>query len=128
MPNDRIRLLQGTLDVLILRTLLFGPAHGHQIAKQIQRTTEDLLQVEDGSLYNGPPPVGAQSLDCSQIQVLPPHPGGQAELVVGGSRSGRNSSGPWRALCGPPRRFEMSLWKHRPRRRPTIAMAASQYE
>ena len=48
---DRIELLQGTLDMLILRTLLFGPAHGHQIAKHIQRTTEDLLQVEHGSLY-----------------------------------------------------------------------------
>ena len=49
--SDRIELLQGTLDMLILRTLLFGPAHGHQIAKHIQRTTEDLLQVEHGSLY-----------------------------------------------------------------------------
>ena len=49
--SGRIQLLQGTLDMLILRTLLFGPAHGHQIAKHIQRTTEDLLQVEHGSLY-----------------------------------------------------------------------------
>ncbi|MGH9406465.1 MAG: PadR family transcriptional regulator [Terriglobia bacterium] len=48
---DRIDLLQGTLDMLILRTLLFGPAHGHQIAKHIQRTTEHVLQVEHGSLY-----------------------------------------------------------------------------
>jgi PadR family transcriptional regulator, regulatory protein PadR len=49
--SDRIQLLQGTLDMLILRTLLFGPAHGHQIAKHIQRTTVDLLQIEHGSLY-----------------------------------------------------------------------------
>ncbi len=49
--SERIQLLQGTLDMLILRTLLFGPAHGHQIARHIQRTTEDLLQVEHGSLY-----------------------------------------------------------------------------
>jgi transcriptional regulator len=49
--SDRVELLQGTLDMLILRTLLFGAAHGHQIAKHIQRTTEDLLQVEHGSLY-----------------------------------------------------------------------------
>lgn len=49
--TQRIELLQGTLDMLILRTLLFGPAHGHQIAKHIQRTTDDLLQVEHGSLY-----------------------------------------------------------------------------
>jgi transcriptional regulator len=48
---DRVELLQGTLDMLILRTLLFGPAHGHQIAKHIQRSTDDLLQVEHGSLY-----------------------------------------------------------------------------
>ncbi len=48
---DRIELLQGTLDMLVLKTLLFGPAHGHQIAKQIQRATEDVLQVEHGSLY-----------------------------------------------------------------------------
>src|SRR5438445_1098122 len=49
--SDRIDLLQGTLDMLILRTLLPGPSHGHQIAKHIQRTTEDILQVEHGSLY-----------------------------------------------------------------------------
>jgi transcriptional regulator, Acidobacterial, PadR-family len=48
---DRIDLLQGTLDMLILRTLLFGPAHGHQIAKHIQRTTRDILKIEHGSLY-----------------------------------------------------------------------------
>src|ERR1035437_2488956 len=50
-PTARVELLQGTLDLLILRTLLAGPTHGHAIAKQIQRTSEDLLQVETGSLY-----------------------------------------------------------------------------
>src|SRR5437870_13536647 len=48
---SRVELLQGTLDLLILRTLLSGPSHGHAIAKHIQRTTEDVLQVETGSLY-----------------------------------------------------------------------------
>ena len=48
---ERVELLQGTLDVLILRTLVLGPTHGHAIAKHIQRTSEDLLQVETGSLY-----------------------------------------------------------------------------
>src|SRR6266571_6605220 len=48
---NRIELMQGTLDMLILRTLLLGPAHGHEIAKHIQRTTDEVLQVEHGSLY-----------------------------------------------------------------------------
>jgi PadR family transcriptional regulator, regulatory protein PadR len=48
---SRVDLLQGTLDLLILRTLLTGPAHGHAIAKHIQRTSQQLLQVETGSLY-----------------------------------------------------------------------------
>jgi transcriptional regulator len=49
--SSRVELLQGTLDLLILRTLLFGPSHGHAIAKHIQRMSEDLLLVETGSLY-----------------------------------------------------------------------------
>ncbi len=49
--NARIELLQGTLDLLILRTLVFGPCHGHAIARQIRRVSEEVLQVETGSLY-----------------------------------------------------------------------------
>ena len=49
--ESRIDLLQGTLDMLILRTLLFGPAHGHAIAHAIERGSEEVLQVEHGSLY-----------------------------------------------------------------------------
>lgn len=49
--RDRIDLLQGTLDLLILRTLLAGPKHGHAIAKAIEYQSEDVLQVEQGSLY-----------------------------------------------------------------------------
>src|SRR2546421_11912412 len=51
MNRDRTELLQGTLDMLILRTLLLGAAHGHEIAKHIQRTTDDVLKPEHGSLY-----------------------------------------------------------------------------
>jgi transcriptional regulator len=49
--RERIELLQGTLDLLILRTLLLGPAHGHAIARAIEVNSEDVLQVEQGSLY-----------------------------------------------------------------------------
>jgi transcriptional regulator len=49
--NERVELLQGTLDLLILRTLLLGPAHGHAIAKAIEFRSDDVLQVEQGSLY-----------------------------------------------------------------------------
>ena len=46
-----VGLLQGTLDMLVLTTLLYGPAHGHQIGKHIQRTTNEFLQMQHGSLY-----------------------------------------------------------------------------
>jgi PadR family transcriptional regulator PadR len=49
--QQRSNLLLGTLDMLILRTLLYGPAHGHHIGKHIQRTTNDFLQMQHGSLY-----------------------------------------------------------------------------
>ena len=49
--KERIQLLQGTLDLLILRTLLRGPVHGHAIAKAIEFNSEEVLQVEQGSLY-----------------------------------------------------------------------------
>jgi PadR family transcriptional regulator, regulatory protein PadR len=51
IKKTRIELLQGTLDLLILRTLLLGPTHGHGIARAIEVNSEDVLQVEQGSLY-----------------------------------------------------------------------------
>jgi len=49
--SDRLELLQGTLGLLILRTLIFGPQHGQGIARAIQQTSEDELLVEHGALY-----------------------------------------------------------------------------
>jgi transcriptional regulator len=50
-PSTRLELLQGTLDMLVLRALVFGPLHGHAIATHIQRTSEEMLRVDHGSLY-----------------------------------------------------------------------------
>jgi PadR family transcriptional regulator PadR len=50
-PAAAGEILQGTLELLILRTLLLGPAHGHTIAQAIERTSENALEVEQGSLY-----------------------------------------------------------------------------
>jgi PadR family transcriptional regulator PadR len=49
--KESVDLLQGTLDLLILRTLLWGPVHGHAIAKAIEARSDEVLQVEQGSLY-----------------------------------------------------------------------------
>ena len=50
-PPEAGDILQGTLDMLILRTLVMGPAHGHTIAQAIERTSENALEIEQGSLY-----------------------------------------------------------------------------
>ncbi len=49
--DERIALLQGTLDLLILKTLLFGPCHGQGVARSIQRQSEEVFLVDHGSLY-----------------------------------------------------------------------------
>jgi PadR family transcriptional regulator, regulatory protein PadR len=51
MPDDKTGLLQGTLDMMVLRTLLFGPQHGHGIAVAIEQATDDVLHIDHGSLY-----------------------------------------------------------------------------
>ena len=51
MPRDDIALLQGTLDVLVLKTLSWGPMHGYAIARWLEDATDDALAVEEGSLY-----------------------------------------------------------------------------
>lgn len=51
MANDAVELLQGTLDLLILKTLSWGSTHGYGIARWIQHVTGDVLRIEEGSLY-----------------------------------------------------------------------------
>ena len=51
MPDTTLDLLQGTLDVLVLKTLSWGPRHGYAIARWIRRTTDDALRIEEGALY-----------------------------------------------------------------------------
>ena len=51
MPSSPVELLQGTLDVLVLKTLSWGPRHGYAVARWIEQVTDDVLRVEEGSLY-----------------------------------------------------------------------------
>ena len=51
MPRPPLDLLQGTLDLLVLKTLSWGPAHGYSVARWIQQLTDDVLEVGEGSLY-----------------------------------------------------------------------------
>jgi transcriptional regulator len=67
--TTRIELLQGTLDLLILRTLVFGPSHGHAIAKRIRSVSEDVLQVETGSLYPALHRLEAQGWISSEWEI-----------------------------------------------------------
>jgi PadR family transcriptional regulator, regulatory protein PadR len=51
MPRTDIDMMQGTLDVLVLKTLSWGPMHGYAVARWLQQVTDDVLQIEEGSLY-----------------------------------------------------------------------------
>ena len=75
--KERIELLQGTLDLLILRTLLLGPAHGHAIAKAIEFRSDDVLQVEQGSLYPRAAPAHQAWMDFRRGGHLRKQPPGQ---------------------------------------------------
>ena len=59
--DERLALLQGTLDLLILRTLIFGPQHGQGIARAIQKASEEVLLVDHGALYPALQRLEAQS-------------------------------------------------------------------
>ncbi len=70
-PRMSTPLLQGTLDVLILRTLLLGPAHGHAIVKSIELNSEDVLQVEQGIAIPCPAPPSSSADGSPLKKALP---------------------------------------------------------
>jgi PadR family transcriptional regulator PadR len=64
--HDRVELLQGTLDMLILRTLLWGPQHGHGVGQAIRHSSADMLEIKRGSLYPALHRLEAQGLISSE--------------------------------------------------------------
>lgn len=94
-------MIQGTLDLLILRTLLFGPVHGHGIAKHIQATSEDVLQVEHGSLY---PALQRLEKNGCISAAWEPTPGGREMKLYRLTATGRKQltieQSRWQLLAG----------------------------
>jgi transcriptional regulator len=96
----RVDLLQGTLDLLVLQTLRAGPSHGHAIAKHIQRTSDDALQVEHGSLYPALHRLVRRGLISSAWQQTKEHarPLKLYALTPAGRRQLTAESSKWEAL------------------------------
>ena len=100
-------LLQGTLDMLILRTLQFGAAHGHDISKHIRQTTNQVLQVEHGSLYPALHRLERKRLVTGKWEL---HKQRNREFKYLPADSGRAQTSGGRRIA-----LELAGWRHRAR-------------
>jgi transcriptional regulator len=97
--QDAGEILQGTLDLLILRTLILGPAHGHTIANSIERTSEDALEVEQGSLYPALHRLEDRGLVSSEWGVSDNNRRAKFyKLTAKGRRELESATGRWRRM------------------------------
>ena len=96
MPRAELDLLQGTLDVLVLKSLSFGPRHGHAVATWIRSTTEDDLNIEDGALYTALHRLEKRGLIEAEWGLSDNNRKAKYyELTDGGRRELRHSSARW---------------------------------
>lgn len=99
--SNRVSLLQGTLDLLILRTLVFGPQHGQGIARAIQEQSEDVLLVEHGALYPALQRLEAKGWISAKWGVSSNNRKARFyKLTVTGREQLVAESSQWRALAG----------------------------
>jgi PadR family transcriptional regulator PadR len=99
--DDRIALLQGTLDLLILRTLIFGPQHGQGIARAIQQQSEDVLLVDHGTLYPALQRLEANGWIEAEWGVSTNNRKARFyELTLAGRKQLRQETSQWRKLAG----------------------------
>src|SRR5260370_28635313 len=122
-PPDAGDIPQGTLDLLILRTLILGPAHGHTIAHSIESTSENALEVEQGSLYPALHRLEDRGLVASEWGVSDNNRRAKFyRLTAKGHKELAGATNPWpqtpRAI-GPPLRAT-----NRPQTRPTVVSRA----
>jgi PadR family transcriptional regulator, regulatory protein PadR len=98
-PPEAGDILQGTLDMLILRTLVIGPAHGHTITQAIERTSENALDVEQGSLYPALHRLEDRGWVCSEWGVSENNRKAKFyRLTAKGRRELNAAAGRWRRM------------------------------
>ena len=101
MPTQRADLLQGTLDLLILKIVAVGPAHGYRIAKRIQQISQDVLQVQQGSLY--PALHRLERLGCLRAKWKASETGRNAkfyEITAAGLKRLGSETSQWERVSG----------------------------